>query len=137
MYTFSSIHKEHIIFSNSLTDRSVFLHQIECCKIQFTSIKLNLVLSKQKLIVDKYSRHRQAKAYDWNLYQDIIFHWFYASKITLTIKIYKIWLAPHIVVRQRNLVEISIHSGRWEWTIFSCIKIRRIKWNILIEHCLM
>ena len=62
MYTFSSIHKEHIIFSNSLTDRSVFLHQIECCKIQFTSIKLNLVLSKQKLIVDKYSRYRQAES---------------------------------------------------------------------------
>ena len=62
MYSFSSIHKEHIIFSNSLTDRSVFLHQIECCKIQFTSIKLNLVLSKQKLIVDKYSRYRQAES---------------------------------------------------------------------------
>ena len=58
MYTFSSIDKEHIIFSNSMTDRSVFLHQIECCKIQFTSIKLNLVLSKQKLIVDMYSSIR-------------------------------------------------------------------------------
>ena len=137
MYMFSSIHKEHIIFSNSLTDRSVFLHQIECCKIQFTSIKPNLVLSKQKLIVDKYSRYRQAESirlkfvsgYHISLILCIQDHPNYQNIQNMA--------CPHIVVRQRNLVEISIHSGRWEWTIFSCIKIRRIKWNILIEHCLM
>ena len=53
---------KNILSSQIQWQTGLFLHQIECCKIQFTSIKLNLVLSKQKLIVDKYSRYRQAES---------------------------------------------------------------------------